>query len=225
MLPKKRSILTLALTLLLSSVAAVCADEQGSGSDKPTRVLEGGVKGTVILFDEGLAKISFARELIQESTTKIMKEATRKDTIVVRGPNAIGNGIVIPAIGGVGGVMQFGEMPIRRNKLDRFIADSEQNLAALQTYVDGLVLPPGQTEPLSSTYNSMHATMAEAQAHLQILKELASQKRLANVKIGREALKIFDAMAQIEKQKSTLLDTVTALNAPAITAPEGPPLQ
>lgn len=200
----------------------VRAGEDGSETDKPTRVLEGSVRGSVILFDEGMAKIGMARELVQESTAKIMKEATRKDTIVVRGPNAIGNGIVLPPLGGVGGVMQFGELPIRKDKLQRFLAESEQNLAALQSYVDGLVLPRETSSSLEESLSSMRVTMQSAQEHMQRLKELSSQKRLLNIKIGKEALKIYDAMTSLEKQKTQMLEAVATANAPSAAAAPQP---
>lgn len=200
--------------------AEPAAEGTSAADSKPVRTLEGGVRGTVLLLDEGLAKINIAREMVQESTGKIMKEATRKDTIVVRGPNAIGNGIIIPAIGGSGGVMQFGEMPIRRDKLLRFLAESEQTLAALQSYVDALGIPTDKTESWGTIHGAMRLTMQDAQDHLAKLKDLSAQKKLANGKIGREALKIYDAMGQLEKQRAQLLEAANSVTA--VTEPDAP---
>ena len=186
--------------------------ESNTGSDsssatpaKPSRVFEGGVKGTAILMEEGLAKIGLASDIIQESTTKIMKEAMRKDTIVMRGPNVLPGGVVIPALGGSGGVMQFGEMPIRRAKLEAWLADSDQSIKALQTYVDALILPEGISSDASQAYSELKSSMEVAQDHMARLKELASAKRLLNNRIAKEALKIHDTMAEMQREKSTLM--------------------
>lgn len=231
----KVQFLVLALAVLSTACGSVCAQDAKEGASepaikaaepsepkkkkkssssedesdydaKPTRVLEGGVKGTALRLEEGLARIGLASELIEESTMKIMKESTRKDTIVVRGPNAIGNGIVLPAMGGVGGVMQFGEMPIRRDRLARFVSETEQNIAALQSYVDALIIPAEKTEA-ATAYGALRTSMETAQQQLTRLKELSAPKRLVNLKIGRAAMAINNAMADIDKQRQVLLKT------------------
>jgi hypothetical protein len=215
----RRSLIALACFALLGAPALAQEKEEDKPA-KPTRVLEGGVKGTVLLFDDGCARITLARELIQESTTKIMKEATRKDTVVMRGPNAIGNGIVIPALGGAGGIMQMGEMPIRRDRLERYLSESEQNIAALQSYVDALQVPSEKDEKIDAVYVSMRATMDDVQANLAKLKELSAMKRLSNGKIGKTALKIYDAMGQLEKQRSQILALANAQTAQPAEQPK-----
>lgn len=180
------------------------SDDPGEQSGKSkSRVLEGGVKGTAVPLEEGLARISVANQAIQETCMAIMKEATRKDTIVMRGPNVLPGGIVIPALGGQGGVMQMGEMPIHRNKLNKWIENNEQNVAALQTYVDALIVPPGNEEA-AGIYNDLRNSLQSAQEHLSALKELSVAKRLINTKIGREALALHDAIAAMERRRSQL---------------------
>ncbi len=224
----RKIVLSLAAIAVLSPFPTVAyADGDEDSTPKPTRVLEGGVRGTVLLFDDGCARITLARELIQESTAKIMKEATRKDTVVMRGPNVIGNGMVIPSLGGAGGVMQMGELPIRKDRLDRFITETEQNIAALQSYVDALQIPAEKAPSLDPVYVSMRDTMQEAQDHLTKLKDLSSAKRLVNGKIGKEALRIYDAMGQLEKQRSQLLKLANALGTDAAqnSAPQSAPAE
>jgi hypothetical protein len=180
------------------------AKDTNDHSDKPaTRVLEGGIKGTAVPLSEGLSRISVAAVAVQDSCMKIMKEATRKDTVVMRGPNVLPNGTVIPALGGQGGVMQFGEMPIRKDKLQRYLDGSEQTMVALQSYVDALIVPADNAQA-QSIYSDLRFAMQNAQDHLSRLKDLSSQKRLVNVKIGREALSIHDAMTAIERDRSQL---------------------
>lgn len=196
------------LTLSLSAAPAY-ADESNRKSDDssppPTRVFEGGVKGTVLLFDDGVGKITLVREAIQESTQKIIKESTRKDTVVAHPANYIGNGIVIPAIGGVGGVMQMGELPIRKDRLDRYMYETEKNIEVLQNYMDALQIPPEKAKRVDPVYTSMRDTMQTVGAELEKLKTLSGAKRLNNLKIAKSALHIYDAMNKLEKQRADLM--------------------
>jgi hypothetical protein len=197
---------------------SAASTSEAESADKPKgRVLEGGVKGTAVPIEEGLARIDAAGSQIQESCMQIIKEAGRKDTIVVRGPNVVGAGIVIPAIGGQGGVMQMGEMPIRRDRLERYMNNSEQSITALQSYVDALMVP-NDNGKAQLAYTDLKAQMASAQDHLSRLKELAAMKRLSNMKIGREALAIHDAIAAMQRDRSQL-----AQMAPALTVTEPAP--
>lgn len=194
-----------------ASASGASASKDSADSDststlsKPSRVLEGGVKGTAIMLEEGLGKIGLASDVIQESTMKIVKEAMRKDTIVMRGPNVLPGGVVIPGLGGSNGVMQFGELPIRRAKLEAFLSDSEQNIKALQTYIDALILPDGISSDASQAYSELKASMEVVQDHLGKLKELSSAKKLANTRIAKEALKIHDTISDMQRQKSSLM--------------------
>jgi hypothetical protein len=131
----------------------------------------------------------------------------------MRGPNYLGNGVVIPALGGNGGVMQMGELPIRREKLNKFLSDTEQTIVVLQNNIDALQIPPDSEPALATIHGAMRTTMTEVQDHLAKLKELSQAKRLANGKIGREALKIYDAMAQLEKQRAQLFEAANSSTA------------
>jgi hypothetical protein len=105
-------------------------------------------------------------------------------------------------------VMQFGEMPIRKDKLKRWVANTEQDLTALKTYVDGLIVPVDNNSA-QTLYSSLRTAMQTAMEHLESLKDLSVQKRLANTKIGREALSIHDAMVEIGKIGGQLMQAVT----------------
>jgi hypothetical protein len=67
--------------------------------------LKGGVKGSVLLTEDGLNKMGEAIEELKTATTMVMGEVTRKQTTFVRGPNVIGPGIIIPALGGPSGTI------------------------------------------------------------------------------------------------------------------------
>jgi hypothetical protein len=173
-------------------------------SARKSRVLEGGVKGTALPFAEGISRIGAACDLIQETTERILKEANRQDTIVMRGPNVLPNGTVIPALGGVGGVMKMGYMPMHKDKLARWIANTQQNIDALQSYVDALIIPSTASADTGPAYTALKSSMKRAQLHFQLLKELSEQKRPPNERIAAEAATVHDTMDQILKERSVI---------------------
>lgn len=181
------------------------------GTTKPDAdgLLKGGVKGAALRTEDGLARIGQAVVEVQASCVKIMKEATRKDTIVMRGPNMVGS-VMLPPLGGQGGVMQFGQMPIRRDKLLTYIADSEAQLAALRSYLDALIIPDGKSDALSGVWAGMRSQMQIAEGHLQALKELSQAKKLVNGKIGKEALAIHDSLSSLDRSREQVLAIVQA---------------
>jgi hypothetical protein len=101
-------------------------------------------------------------------------------------------------------------MPIRRDKLLTYIADSEQQLAALRSYLDALIIPDGKADALSGVWSGMRSQMQIAEEHLQALKELSQAKKLVNGKIGKEALAIHDSLASLDKSREKVLAIVQA---------------
>jgi hypothetical protein len=165
-------------------------------------------------FNQGINYVATAAVAIKQGAEQIIGEATRQDTVVVRGPNVLPGGIVIPATPSPGGVMQLGELPMRKNKLDRWISDLDHNITAMQGYIDGLIIPAEPSPSAATAYAALRAANQSAQEHLALLKELASHKTPSNKKVGRQALFIYDAMSEIEKQQRELS---TSVHTPAGT--------
>lgn len=184
------------------------ADQSSSGT-----VLQGGVRGSAIRLEEGLSMVEVSSKVLQGSALEIAKEVTRKETAVVRGPNYIGNGIVIPAIGNPNGTMQLGEAPARRDKVDRFIANAEDAIKALRSQVDGLIIPEGSPQDLHNLWQGMQSTMKVAETNIGSMRELANltpaNKEEINKKdakqIGRAALKVYDSMTALDKMRTQIL--------------------
>lgn len=189
------------------------ASETASDNKSSGTVLQGGVKGSAVRLEEGLSMVEVSSKVVQGSALEIAKEVTRKETAVVRGPNYIGNGIVIPAIGNPNGTMQMGEAPARRDKVDRFIANAEDAVKALRSQVDGLIIPEGSPQDLHNLWQGMQSTMAAAEANINSMRELANQtpanKEEINRKdakqIGRAALKVYDSMTALDKMRTKIL--------------------
>jgi hypothetical protein len=188
------------------------SDAQSENKSSGT-VLQGGVRGSAVRLEEGLGMVEVSAKVLQGSALEIAKEVTRKETAVVRGPNYIGNGIVIPAIGNPNGTMQLGEMPARRDKVDRFIANAEDAVKALRSQIDGLIIPEGSPQELHNIWTGMQSTMKAAETNIGSMRELANQtpanKEEINRKdakqIGRAALKVYDSMTALDKMRTQIL--------------------
>lgn len=191
-----------------SSKGAEDSAEKSSGT-----VLQGGVRGSAVKLEEGLAMVEMSAKVVQGSALEIAKEVTRKETVTVRGPNYIGNGIVLPAIGNPNGTMQMGEMPARKDKVDRFIANAEDAVKALRSQVDGLIIPEGAPQDLHNLWQGMQSTMKVAEDNISTMRELSNQtpsgKEEINKKdakpIGRAAMKIYDSMTALDKMRTQIL--------------------
>lgn len=202
----------LAFTFCLSPIPGLAqAEESGSeateseAAPKP-EPLKGGVKGTAIRLEDGLKTISISTKMVQTSTGEIMKEVTRKETTVAKPANYIGNGIVIPALGGdPTGVVRVGELPARRKRLEAFIGSSEESFAVLQNHVDALIVPNELGfEEAHKLWEGMRSALGAARGNLNKLKELSAQEKLENKAIGKSALAVYDSMTAVEKMREQM---------------------
>ena len=131
--------------------------------------MQTGIKGTAVPFNQGINYVATAAAVIKQEAELIIGEATRQDSVVVRGPNVLPGGVVIPPVGGAGGIMQIGELPMRKHKLDKWVEDLDHNLAALQGYIDGLIIPEDVAQSAAPSYAALRAANANAQEHLSLM--------------------------------------------------------
>ncbi len=172
--------------------------------------LKGGVRGAAILTEDGLASLEGDAKVLQTTVYEIMRECTRKETAVVRGPNYIGNGIVIPAIGGPSGMMQIGDLPARRDKLEAFLGSSEEVLNVLQNHMDALIIPENPPEQMANLWTGMRSTLQSAHGNIDKMKELLAVHKFDKKLVGRAALHIYDSMTALEKMRAQILAMVQA---------------
>jgi hypothetical protein len=186
--------------------------ENGSGT-----VLHGGVRGSAVRLEEGLGLIDSSSRMVQSSAFELAKECTRKETAVMRGPNYIGNGIVIPALGGNGtGMVQAGELPARKDKAEAFLSTAEAGMKALRTHVDGLIIPEGASEDMTNLWHGMQSSMQAGENNITAMREIVNQlpakkgeiKQKDAKPLGRAALKVYDSMTALRKMKDQLDDMV-----------------
>lgn len=184
---------------------------ESSSSESPPAnktTLKGGVRGAALLTEDGLVGIESDAKMLQMNVFEIARECTRKETAVMRGPNYIGNGIVIPAIGNPNGTVQIGDLPARRDKLEAFLGSSEEVFEVLQNHMDALILPENPPEQLSNLWTGMRSTLQAAKGNIDKMKELLEIKKFDKKQVGRAALKVYDSMTALEKMRSQILALV-----------------
>lgn len=209
-----------------NDASAASTKAKGNSSDSGTskeasdsaekKILKGGVRGSAIKLEEGLVMIETSAKMVQDPALEIAKECTRKETAVMRGPNYIGNGIVIPAIGNPNGTVQIGELPARKDRVEAFLSTAEEAMKALRSHVDGLIIPEGSPEEMQNLWRGMQTSMQAAENNINSMRELISQTPVKKGEIkqkdakplGRAALKVFDSMTALQKMRSQLDDLV-----------------
>jgi hypothetical protein len=188
-------------------------EAEAKGVEMEGKVLHGGVRGTAVRLEEGLELISSSSKMVQNTALELAKECTRKEEAVMRGPNYIGNGIVIPALGGMGtGIVQAGELPARKDRVDAFISAAEQGIKALRTHVDGLIVPEGSSEEMINLWRGMQSSMQAAEGNINTMRELVAQAPIKRGEIkqkdakplGQAALKVYDSMTALTKMRNQL---------------------
>lgn len=170
--------------------------------------LKGGVRGAAILTVDGLVGIESDAKMLQTNVYEIMRECTRKETTVMRGPNYIGNGIVIPSIGGPNGTVQVGDLPARRDKLENWLTATEEVCNVLENHMDALILPENPPEQLGNLWSGMRSTFQAAKGNIDKMKELLAQHKFDKKQVGRAALRVYDSMSALEKMRSQVLAIV-----------------
>lgn len=188
------------------STSAAEPKEGAPAAGKTT--LKGGVRGAAILTVDGLVGIESDAKMLQTNVYEIMRECTRKETAVMRGPNYIGNGIVIPAIGGPNGTAQVGDLPARRDKLESWLGSSEEVCNVLENHMDALILPENPSEQLGNLWTGMRSTLQAAKGNIDKMKELLAQRKFDKKLVGRAALRVYDSMSALEKMRSQVLAIV-----------------
>jgi hypothetical protein len=206
----KLEILFVGMCCLISTAAAIAVDaptvkDEPAAANSDQKLLQGGVRGAVLLLEDGLKKMGEATDSIQGSAQRVMNEVTRKETIGVRGPNYIGNGIVIPALPNPSGMIQMGSLPARKKYLNQFTNQTTYYVQLLQNEVDALMLPDERSPEVNRLWESIRNKMAQVQGHLSNLKELTVGPRYNNEKIAKEALEIYDGARVINKFRRQLM--------------------
>jgi hypothetical protein len=184
---------------------AAATNESSAPSDK---VLKGGVRGAALLTEDGLMKLGETTAELQRTSEQVMAEVTRKENIVVRGPNVLPNGVVIPAFPGPGGMIAFGDLPPRKKQLNNFVSNLAYYVELLQNEVNALIIPDDKSAAISPYWDAIRKDMDEINVRFAALKELTAGPRYENLKIGKEALKLYDRAKEIDQLRREVMKIV-----------------
>jgi hypothetical protein len=187
------------------------ADDSAAPPETPASpgVLKGGVRGAALLTEDGLVKMGEAVQEIRQASSGLMNEVTRKDTVVVRGPNVISGNIIIPALPNPSGTIQFGNLPPRKKQMQYLMGRLAHMVQLLQNEMDALIIPDDKMDAVSEKWNQMRTTMEGVQSSLAELNVLTENERnYDNLKIGKRALYIFEKIGTLNNLRRDVLKTI-----------------
>ncbi|MBX9772527.1 MAG: hypothetical protein K2X29_14215 [Candidatus Obscuribacterales bacterium] len=185
-------------------------DQSTTGSGT---MLKGGVRGAVLIMEDGLQKMGESTTEIQKSTQMMMEEVTRKQTQTIRSPNVLPGGIVIQPFPGPSGTIQFGDLPARKKKIEYLMAQLEYHYKLLSNEVDALMIPEEKFPTIANEWNQIVAIKQEIGQNFDQLRDLtADPKKYNNDKIGKQALKIYDKTNAMDRLRRQVIKIVAAGN-------------
>jgi hypothetical protein len=188
--------------------------EQSAPAAEPAsgQMLKGGVRGAVLIMEDGLQKMGESTAEIQKSTQLMMTEVTRKETQTIRSPNVLPGGIVIQPFPGPSGTIQFGDLPPRKKKMDYLMSVLEYHYKLLANEVDALMIPEEKFPSISNEWNQIVALKKEIGESFDQLRELTVGKSYNNDKIGKQALSVYDKTNAMDRLRRQVIKIVAAGN-------------
>jgi hypothetical protein len=174
-----------------------------------SNLLKGGVKGAALRTEDGLIKMGEAVQDIRQASGDMIYEVTRKNNVVVRGPNVIGPGVIIPAMPNASGMIQMGTLPARKKQMESFLNRLGYSIQMLQNEIDALIIPDDKMAEVSDSWNQIRQGMEGVQTSLAELKVLCQDpNHYDNDKIGKRALYIYDQINVINGQRKQVLKKI-----------------
>lgn len=177
-----------------------------------SKMLKGGVRGAVLIMEDGLQKMGESTSEIQRSTQMMMEEVTRKQTQTVRSPNVLPGGIVIQPFPGPSGTIQLGNLPPRKKKMDYLMNLLEYHFKLLSNEVDALMIPEEKFPSIATEWNQIVALKKEIGDSFDQLRDLCVGKSYDNDRIGKQALRIYDKTNSMDRLRRQVIKTVAAGN-------------
>lgn len=172
--------------------------EASNSSSKADRI-KGSVRGAAVLTSDGLRKIADTSAVIKRVAELIAGEVNRKDEVVTKVPNFVPGGGVIPPVPQPSGTMLAGDLPARKEVLDRFMRQISYKVELLHNTIDALIIPPDRQKDLEPLWAKIKLNMIELQKHYELLSAATREPPYNKTKIGRAALSVFDCAERIEK--------------------------
>ncbi len=96
-------------------------------------------------------------------------------------------------------------LPPRKKWLDVDMSSTGQLVALIQDEIGGIQLPAEKQDRLAAPWGELKALVQDTQSHYTNLQGMTNGPTYDNVKIGQEALAIYDDMGKLEKPLKQIL--------------------
>ena len=193
-----------ACTIVLNSSYAFAGD--GSSDSKKTEPLKGNVQTQSIAAEAGVKELEETSKYLRRAAADMIGEVERQQYVTVGSPNVIGS-IVIPAIPIPTGQISTGQLlPPRPKWVGFYMSEISQSVAALLQEFNSLLqelttlsVPDERAQQIAQSMKELTALAGDIQTHYRNLQLVTQGDKLENLKIGKEALAIYDDSKPMEE--------------------------
>jgi len=172
------------------------------------KTLQGGVRGTVMLTEDGLKRIGETTHELRRWSLQLVGETSKKETVPVLPPNVLPNGVVIPAIPQPSGTIQMGHVPATRGMVGLLMSRTEYQVKLLRNEVNALIIPDNKMEAVAEPWGRIRGLTKEIISSYRQLKTLTTAPSYDDDKIARAASDIYYKAEDINKLRKKVMKIV-----------------
>lgn len=168
--------------------------------DSSKSALSGGVSQAVMDAHSGLKEMARGAKLMERAAMDMVGEVEITEYVVATQPDAIGP-LIVPSVSFPEKNIGFAQMDQPKKKwLDYVIHMMTPLVKMMQTDADALQLPPDASDDMKKCLAAIKEQLADTQKHFDNFAPLCEKPPFDNIKIGKEALGIYDDMQRVEGQ-------------------------
>jgi hypothetical protein len=183
---------------LVGWVAPITANGQANSTASP-QPLTGSVRSQALAAETGVKELEETDKYLRRAAMDLISEVERQQYVTVGDPNVVGS-VVIPAIPAPTGQLATGELlPARQKWINFYMTEASQAVEAMHNELGALAMPDEKTAQTSEPLNELKSRMDEVTSHYGKLRQVTQGPELVNLKIGAEALAIYDQTKPIEE--------------------------
>ena len=162
--------------------------------------------------DIQLKNVHDAARRLRSSTLMLVNDVEQRNMVVTGEPEIIDPVPMKDDSHSIGWAQEMDDLgpalPPRKKWLDLDMSNTGQLLEVLQQDMDGVQFPAEKQTQLAGPWGQLKGLVQEAQTHYSNLQSLTKGPGFDNIKIGKEALAIYDNMGKMEKPLKEVLETL-----------------
>ncbi len=213
-LPRMRIRGTIACCCLLSSAILLATGFSlqqpalAETKNAPTGSLTGSVSSATLQAHAQLKEIDSSSKMLQRSAMDMIGEVERTDWVIAAEPEAIGP-IIVPAV--TYPTQGLGDLdPPRKKWVDFLMNQMAQLIDMTNGDINATQMSKDASTEITSSWKEVKDLMLDVTARYQNLKTLTQGPKYDNLKIGKQALAIYDDMTRLEGLNKKLTCLVRA---------------